>query len=123
MIRRGTIAESLPLTTRYLLLASGEAALEELLQAIWCARSPEPFVSDEAQNFADYLATQEVLPHLDEVLAFEIAAHRAAMTGTVQRVRFTSEPEHLLQSLNEGTLPDRLCPAEIEVEVWPPAER
>lgn len=122
MARRGTIADSLRLSTRYLFLALGEAALEELLQGFWRASGPEPFMSDEAVNFAEHVSALRVLPHLDEVLAFELAAHRAAMTGSVQRVHFTCEPESLLESLKQGILPDRLERAHVEVEVLPPAE-
>jgi uncharacterized protein len=121
MARRGTLAEALPLSMRYLYRALGPAGLEQLFASFWRRASPEPFMSDEALSFAGFVGSEIRLPHLDEVIAFELAAHRAAMTGLPQYVPFTCEPEPLLMSLKTGASPLEIRPAEIEVEVTPPA--
>jgi uncharacterized protein len=118
--RRGTIAEALPLSTQYLLLALGEDAFEELLEAFWRVHSPEPFMSDEAASFATFVGSRQVLPHLNELLSLEIAAHRAAMSGETQSVRFTCDAEAFVGDLKRGTLPRPLPPCELELAVTPP---
>lgn len=119
-VRRGTISEALPLSTRYLLLARGEAGFESLLQAYWRRHGPEPFMSDEARGFAGILMGQDLLPHLEELLALELAAHGAAMTGETQCVRFTCDPSAFVGALKRGDLPGELPEMEVEVEVTPP---
>lgn len=122
MVRRGTISEALPLTTRYLLLAHGEVAFDGLLQAYWRKHAPEPFMADEARGFAEFLKGRDLLPHLDELLALELAAHRAAVTGETQCVRFTCDPSGLVGALKRGDLPGPLPDLEVEAEVTPPDE-
>jgi uncharacterized protein len=121
-VRMGTIADALPLSTRYLLLARGEDFFKALLQTYWSLHAPEAFMSEEARAFAEFLAEKDLLPHLDELLAFELAAHRAEMSGKVQRVRFTCDPNRFIQALKAGRLPEALPELEVEVEVTPHAE-
>jgi uncharacterized protein (UPF0276 family) len=121
MARRGTLVEALPLSMRYLHRALGPAGLERIFASFWRRAAPEPFMSDEALSFSGFVASEIRLPHLDEVIAFELAAHRAAMTGVPQYVPFSCEPEPLLMSLKNGASPLAIHPAEIEVEVTPPA--
>lgn len=117
--RRGTVADALPLSMRYLYRALGEDGLKALFPAFWRQARPEPFMSDEARNFAGFVGARIALPHLGELLAFELAAHRAAITGAPQTVSFTCEPEALIVSLRAGEEP-RIDPAIVEVEVTPP---
>jgi uncharacterized protein (UPF0276 family) len=118
--RRGTVADALPLSMRYLYRSLGGDALRELFPAFWREKGPEPFMSDEALNFAAFARARLSLPHLGELLEFELAAHRAAMSGEAQTVFFTCDPEPLLDTLRSGE-PLRLDPACVEVEVTPPA--
>lgn len=120
-VRRGTVAEALPLATRYLLLALGERAFGELLEAYWRRHAPQSFMSQEAREFAEFLTHRDLLPHLDELLAFELAAHAAAMTGEARHVRFTCDPHEFVAALMRGVLPGVLPEAEVELEVTPPA--
>lgn len=118
--RRGTLVDALPLSTRYLYRALGEDGLKALLPAFWREARPEPFMSDEARNFAAFARAKVALPHLGELLDFELAAHRAAMSGQAQRVGFTCDPQPLLTALASGGAL-RIEPATVEVEVTPPA--
>ncbi|MBB6183508.1 DUF692 domain-containing protein [Oleiagrimonas soli] len=120
-VRMGTVAESLPLSTRYLLLARGEDGFRALLHAYWLRASPEPFMSEEARGFAQFLSAQNLLPHLDELLAFELAAHRAEISGQAQTVPFTCDPNRLIRALQAGHAPEVLPTLDVEVEVTPRA--
>lgn len=120
MVRRGTLVETLPLSLRFLFRTLGAEGVDALMARFWAAFPPEAFMSDEAERFASFAASEAAVPHIDEVLAFEIAAHRAAMTAESQIVSFTCEPEPLLLALKHGDRIDpRPCPR-VEVEVTPP---
>ncbi|HET9640750.1 MAG TPA: DUF692 family protein [Allosphingosinicella sp.] len=120
MGRRGMIVEALPLATRYLYLALEEEGLDALFGAFWRRCSYSPFASDEALNFAAFVGKHVELPHLGEVIGFELAAHRAALTGRPQTTWFSCDPEPLLLALKAGTRPGALPPLRVEVEVTPP---
>jgi hypothetical protein len=77
-------------------------------------------MSDEADSFASFVASKQLMPHLDELLALEIAAHRAAMSGETQYVRFTCDAEAFISELKRGALPGSLPPCELELAVTPP---
>src|SRR5205823_588762 len=72
--RRGTVADALPLSMRYLYRALGADRLKTLFPAFWRQARPEPFMSDEARSFADFVRAEVALPHLGELLDFELAA-------------------------------------------------
>jgi uncharacterized protein len=120
MVRKGMAVETLPLTMRYLALALGMDGLVVLFQAFWRRSGPEPFMAEEARNLARFVCEEVRLPHLDEVAAFEIAAHEAAITGNSQFVSFTCAPEPLLAALRSGG-PLEFQPIDVQVEVTPPA--
>lgn len=120
-VRRGTIAEALPLTARYMLLGLGEDAFHRALGDFWRSSDPQLFMSDESRNFASHVASRRLLPHLHEVAAFELAAHHAALSGTVQQVTFTCPPEPLLMALKQNRQPPPLPEGAFEVDVLPPA--
>jgi uncharacterized protein len=119
MARRGTLAEALPLSMRYLYRGVGPDGLEDVFARFWQDQGPEPFMSDEARNFAAFIRAGEPLPHLADLLDFELAAHRSAMTGEAQYVRFGCLPEPLIAALKTGA-PIEIVPADVEVEVTPP---
>ena len=120
MVRRGTVVEALPLTMRYLRRGLGEAGLDRAFAGFWRRCAPEPFMSEEARNFGEFVRMKVALPHLDEVMAFELAGHRAAITGQPQYVTFTCAPEPVLSALKHGA-PLEFAPMRAEVEVTPPA--
>ena len=121
MARRGTLVEALPLSMRYLYRVLGRDGLEQVFARFWKRASPEPFMSDEAGNFARFVGSEIDLPHLGEVIGFELAGHRAAMTGAPQSVSFTCDPAPLLLALKSGAASLPIDPAEVEVEVTPPS--
>ena len=120
MARRGTLVEALPLSMRYLRRGLGGGGLDTLFGRFWRRAPPEPFMSDEARRFSGFVRSEVSLPHLDEVIDFELAAHRAAMTGAPQYVAFSCAPEPLLMALKHGD-PLEIVPCDVEVEVTPPA--
>ncbi|QLC23750.1 DUF692 domain-containing protein [Parasphingopyxis algicola] len=120
MARRGSIVDVLPLTTRYLWLSLGEDGLDALLLRYFAETGPEPFMADEARNFARFSERHGDVPHLAEVTAFEFAAQKAAETGMTQLVRFSCDPVSLLTAIRNGIRAEPPLPADIEVEVQPP---
>lgn len=105
--RRGTIVDSMTLSYRFMILCLGEPAFLSLLRAFWKTRPPEPFATEEALNFAEFLRTRALaIPHLDEVLAFELASHQVRMYGQHKTVRFTCSPLPLLMALRQARMPD-----------------
>lgn len=119
MARRGTLVEALPLSLRYLRDSLGRDGLEGVFRRFWRGAAPEPFMSEEARGFAAFASAELALPHLGELLAFELAAHRAAITGTAQYVDFTCRPEPLIAALKAGE-PPVFVAAAAEVEITPP---
>ena len=114
--RRGMIVEALPLSLRYLLNALDEDELGALFQRFWSTKAVQPFISDEAVSFSDYVRREVRLPHLAEVLNFELAAHQVAINNEPASVRFTCEPEALFNSISAGTAPDvRPCLVSLEI--------
>jgi len=104
--RAGMLTASLKLTMRLLLLQLGEQRVREIMEAFWKQTAPEPFAGDEGLAFADYLHSRELAPpHLEDVLSFEVAVLRAAISGETTRVHFHADPGELLGALAEGRLP------------------
>jgi len=105
-VRGGMIVSLLTLTHRLLVLRLGSQRTLELLQGFWAATPPDQFASAEIQNFAGYLAQQELaIPTLDEVLQFELAAHRVVATNRPQCLHFDLDPRPVLEALREGRPP------------------
>lgn len=120
VVRTGTVAELLMLTYRLIVLSLGEPTFLDLLREFWKTAPPELFPTDESLQFAKYLRAQPLgIPHLDEILAFELATHQVLMQGQPETVRFTCAPVPLLTALREGRLPDFTDSGEYELTVTP----
>ncbi|WP_167092931.1 multinuclear nonheme iron-dependent oxidase [Massilia frigida] len=119
-VRSGTIVDSMALSYRLISLTVGESAFLALLHAFWKTRPPEPFATEEALNFAEFLRTQALrIPHLDEVLAFELASHQVRMYGQPKTVRFTCSPLPLLMALRSARMPDFTDRGEFALTIAP----
>lgn len=122
--RASMITRTLRLTIRLLLLMLGEKGLRLLWRQFWDECSPEPFASDEAEKFAEYLdrvAVTEV-PYLADVLGFERALIGTLLDGRERPVRFRWDPLPLLRSLGAGRLPGVINQGDFEVVVTPDAQ-
>jgi uncharacterized protein len=118
--RAGGVSDLLPLTCRLVLLTAGEQRLLELFRSYWSVAPPEPFGADEVRGLGRHLLGLDTgVPHLAEVLAFELASHEVYLTGAPASVRFTCAPMPLLEALGQGVLPEHLEPGEYVVEVTP----
>lgn len=108
-VRAGMAVTNLKLTSRLLRLSLGELAFEHLLHDFWRAYPPALFSSAEASNFGSYLRTKNLsIPHLYEVLTFELALQKVLVSGTREIVRFSCDPGTVLGPLQEGRLPDHV---------------
>jgi uncharacterized protein (UPF0276 family) len=106
-VRAGMIVTALTLTSRLLMLHVGEAGFRAVLRDFWANAPPELHASDEAHRLGVYLKTRQLgIPHLEEVLEFELSAQEVLIDGTARTVRFSREPMRLLAALGEGRLPE-----------------
>lgn len=104
--RAGMIARVLRLSTRLLLLQLGEGGVRRMLSEFWTETEPHAFASDEAEAFGQYVRrTQPTVPHLVEVLNFELAILRAFTDGSEEAIEFAGDPVRILDSLARGVLP------------------
>jgi uncharacterized protein (UPF0276 family) len=121
-MRGGMAVTALTLTCRLLMIHLGQARFQALLEAFWAGVPPEPFASDEAAHLGAFLRAQAPpVPHLLEVLSFELAAQRMLIEGAAPPVAFTCDPLPLLTALGEGRLPESIAAGEFELVLDPPA--
>jgi uncharacterized protein (UPF0276 family) len=119
-VRAGMLVDLLRLTYRYLVLRLGSDVVRELMEDFWQRVTPEPFATAEVMNFACYLKAKALsLPHLDEVMAFELALHQVQIESSAKTVRFSCDPMPLLSSLGAGRLPDALIGGNFELTIDP----
>lgn len=115
-IRRGLSVTVLPLTLRLLRLEEGRQAVDAAFEACWRSSTPELFADAEAANVAAVLRTHfSHVPHLVEVLDYELAVVELVRTGVAPPVRFTCEPIRLLEALGRGQRPLGLEPGTFEL--------
>ncbi|MEL7038112.1 MAG: DUF692 family multinuclear iron-containing protein [Cyanobacteria bacterium J06592_8] len=121
--RTGMIVGSLKFTSRFLILHLGASNFRQLLQAFWKIQPPQLFSSSEAQNFAVNLKMRSLnIPHLDEILDFELAWHRVKIDELAQKVQFSCDPKLLLNALNQRRLPEVTTPGEFEMLILPDSD-
>jgi hypothetical protein len=119
-VRAGMLVDLLTLSYRLMVLHLGDAAVLALMQDYWKQTFPEPFAAEEAQRFANFIRQRELLvPHLDEVLAYEIASIESLKAGQETVVDFSCCPITLLEALRVGKLPNQLPAGRYEVVVQP----
>lgn len=119
-MRAGMIVELLRLSHRYIQLHSGDQRFNEMLSSFWNSEPPEMVATKEAINFAEYLMkSSHGIPHLNEVLDYELATHRVLIEKTPRTVRFGCDPLALLSALGEGRLPDKPTEGEFHLQINP----
>ena len=120
-IRDGAVVTALPLSYRLMALSLGVPAADEVLDRYRAITPPRAWARDEARNFGAFLRGNITgVPHLDEVLDFELAAQEAVASGRPHHVRFSCDPNALIDPLRRGVRPPESLPAGIfEVVVDP----
>jgi hypothetical protein len=119
-IRAGVLTDNFRLSMRLIRLSQGEAFLRNLLENFWATKRPSPWGYEEAQAFGCYLRNRPLaIPHLEEVMGFEMARLQTMLSGTTRTVRFHTNPFGLLGALGEGRPPFELIPQEIDLEIVP----
>ena len=116
--RAGAIVKALSTLTKLILLHSGDKYLETLLGDYFERTKPEPFASEEAKGFLEYLRHHKPgIPYLQDILSYEEGAMNALIEGKTQYVRFSSDPRDLLQALANGNIPENLNTGSYELEI------
>jgi len=107
-IRRGLTVTVLPLSLRLLRLDAGPSAVEETFAECWRRHPPELYADAESAHFAAVARELHAgsVPHLDEVLDYELALVALIRNGTAPVVSFTCDPLVLLGALGRGERPD-----------------
>ncbi|MGH9077815.1 MAG: DUF692 domain-containing protein [Acidimicrobiales bacterium] len=104
--RAGMVARALTLTTRLLVLHLGEAGTRALMAGFWDSNPPHAFAVEEAEAFVAHLGRCcPPIPHLDEVVSFELALLRAFTDGETATIGFAGDPEVVLGHLARGEIP------------------
>jgi uncharacterized protein (UPF0276 family) len=104
--RASSVIGTLPFTGRLLLLSMGAESFEAMLGDYWRDHPPEAFGAEEARQFATFLQTRAgKIPHLEEVMRFDLAAIAAITEGTPETVCFSQDPRHVLGALADHRLP------------------
>jgi hypothetical protein len=110
----------LKLSFRLIVLHSGESYFRNIMEEFWLSMPPEQFASDEVYNFASYIAaTHPDIPHLCELITYELALHQTLLDGNTRKVHFSCDPMPLLTSLGEGELPRITTKGNFEVAITP----
>ena len=116
--RAGMVVDALKPTSRLLLLGLGEAGFREILARFWRSAPPELFESSEAMAFGAYLKSENLgIPHLEEVVDFELAVIRSLITRKNQVAKFSHDPVPILEALGMGRFPESPQPGLYELEV------
>lgn len=119
-VRSGMFVDLLTLSYRLMVLHLGEASVWEIMEAYWSQTFPDPFAAEETRRFADFIRDCELpVPHLNEVLAYEVASLESLKTGKETMVDFSCHPVTLLEALSVGKLPDQLPLGRYEVVIQP----
>jgi len=123
-VRAGKVASTLTMTTRLLLLSLGENGMQQIFDEFWAAEPTRPAASEEAATFARFLGAHPVSARIEalaDVVEFELAAHRAVLTGDAQRLSLSIDPQQLVASLREGKPPPAPRRGAFDITVTPPA--
>lgn len=117
-IRAGMLVDLLTLSYRLMVLHMGESQVRQLMEAYWQAYLPEPFAAEEIKRFALFIKQQQLdIPHLGDVLNYEVASVDYLSTGEQENVSFGCDPKILLTALHTGKLPDELPIGSYEVAI------
>lgn len=118
-IRLGNLVTALPLSYRLLVLSVGLTRSDTMLEEYERATETHAWAMDEAEQFSLYAQRSlDFVPHLTEVIRFELAAQQAVLYGTPVSIGFTCDPSPLLEALRRAEpIPDLpLAPHHVVVE-------
>ena len=123
--RASMITQVLPLTLRLLLANLGAHAVRIILLDVFAHEAPRLYAALEAEAFFDHMQRHVLrVPHLSEVLFYELAVMRTLVDGQPRVVPFEVEPMPLLRALAEGHLPEEAPrTGAFEIEILPDLER
>src|SRR3546814_2247828 len=89
------LVDLLTLSYRLMVLYLGEPRVHSVMEEYWQHTLPEPYAGREAARFAQYVRDQRLpVPHLDEVLAYEVAS----MDAVARSEEHTSELQSLMRN-------------------------
>jgi uncharacterized protein len=121
--RMSAVVANLRMTVRLLLLNLTGDDFDRLVMDYCSKVRPQRFGGAEAKNFAGYVRSRAVdVPHLEEILRYEVTAIDVIADGHPRIVPFSVDPEELLNALARGHMPENLVHANYEAEIIPPQE-
>ncbi len=120
--RAGYVMSSLRLSSRLLMLKLGKDGFWSLLREFWAEEMPRSFASDEGAAFAKFLKRRDVdVPHLMQIVDFDLALLAAQSDGKPRLVSFSVAPLPILRALGAGKFPEEFEEGEYELTVTPDA--
>jgi len=118
--RAGAIVNVLNWASTLIMLQRGDEFFKKQLDRYFKSTPPQPFASEEASCFIQYLRTQDLdVPYLQEILDFEEAAMAALHTRETQVIRARHNLHALLNALADGQVPQDLEEGSYEIEIPP----
>lgn len=122
--RASMVVQVLKLSTALLLRTVGPGVCRQMLEDAFQHHPPLLYALLEAQSFAAHVDQRGwAIPHLADLLQYEVAAAQTLIDGQPRVVRFSFEPMPLLRALADGRLPqDPLEPGDFEIEIQPDRE-
>lgn len=121
--RMSAVVANLRLSVRLLILTLPEAEFDQLILDYCAAVRPQRFGAAEAKNFASFIGDRKLdIPHLNEVLNYEVSAIDVIADGSSRLVPFSVDPEALLEALAKGEIPENITSGNYEAEIVPPED-
>jgi len=122
--RASMVVQVLRLSSRLLLCSVGPTVFRRMLQDTFEHRAPAMYATLEAQAFAEQVdARGWRVPHLADMLRYELALAQTLIDGQSRVVEFPFEPMPMMRALAEGRLPDEIPQqGRFEIEILPESQ-
>jgi len=119
--RTGAIVDSIPLTSRLLLIAEGKEAFEKLLGEFFQESNPIAFDFESGELFVSFLKGKKMnTPFLEGIMEYELATIHTIMDKQVRMLRLDFNPLPVLEALQNNACPSvQMEEVVYELEITP----
>ncbi len=118
--RAGAIIKSLNALSELIRISAGDDILERILDRYFDECPPQPFASEEAMQFIDYIQNQNLdIPFINDVSKYERCIIQSLLDNSNKYAVLEHDPRKILEALKSGDLPEQLERGSFELEVTP----
>ncbi len=105
-IRISSISSALKITSQYILVVFGSTYYEDLIRKFILTNDVKMYGFANGLQFAAFLRSEKIkLTYLEEIINFEIASLKAAMSGKNRKYTLPFPPATFLEDIIEGRIP------------------